>query len=212
MKRSLSTGNITHIDGRNTHPVVLVKFLFDTPVFVHSGLGNISFEGDTYLGVGALGGISGLEETEALIPAPISLSLDGLSTDFFDEALNAANYGDKVTLFLGYRDDTGVLIDEPWVMYRGRVETSKVVRGSEVNIVLITVQHELAALNKRTNTKYTNEEQQRRYPSDNAFNRVEQMSTIQLTWGRRDQFQGGGGRGGGAVGPIPGDGVAPDLR
>jgi hypothetical protein len=183
----------------------MVKFLFDVPVYVHSGLGTITFESDAYLGVGALGGIDGLEETEALIPAPISLSLDGLKSEFFDEALNAANYGDKTTLYWGYRDDPGDLIDEPWVMYRGRVETSKVVRGLQ-NTVRIVVQHELAVLNKKTNTKYTNEEQQRRYPGDNAFARIEQMSTVQLSWGRNDEFQGGGGR---PVGPGPGGGDEP---
>lgn len=190
MTRQLSGTNVAHINSRHTHPVLMAKLLFSTPVYVHSGLGIITFETNDYLGVGTLGGVAGLEETEALVPAAIVLSLDGLNSDVFDEALNSANYGDKVTLNIAYRNDDGTLIDDPWIFYRGRVENSRLTRGSN-NSVAVTIQHELAVLNKRTNTKFTDEEQQRRFTGDTAFKRVEQMETVQLTWGRRDERIGG---------------------
>lgn len=184
--RAFASGNVTHINSRNTHAVLLAKFLFtgSAPVYVHSGLGTIAFEGNNYLGVGDLGGIEGLEETEALIPAPVRVSLNALNSTFFTEALNAANYGDKVTLYIAYKNDNGTLVDEPWIFYRGRVETSRIVKGAE-NLAVFTIQHELAVLGKKTGAKYTDEEQQRRYPGDTAFSHITQMDSISLLWGRR---------------------------
>ncbi len=183
--RALASGNVSHINSRNTHPVLMANFQFtgSPPVYVHSGLGNIIYDGNTYLGVGSLGGVDGLEETEALVPAPVRVSLSGLDPAFFAEALNAANYGDKATLYIGYRNDDGTLVDEPWIFYRGRIEHSRVIKGVE-NVVVMTIQHELAVLNKKTGTKFTDEEQQRRYPGDTAFQFVQDMATIQLKWGR----------------------------
>ncbi len=189
MARSLASGNVTHINTRDTHPVAMARMLFDTPVYLHSGLGTIPYDGNDYLGVGRLGGISGAEETEAIVPSQITLQLDGLTSDLFDEALNAANYGDKVTLFVGYRDDDGDLIDTPWVFYRGRVEKSGLVRGND-NSIRIVIQHELAVLNQQIGTKYTDEEQQRRYPGDTAFSRVDQVEVMQLTWGNKVVYVG----------------------
>lgn len=186
MTRAMASGNVAHINSRQTHPVMMANFQFtgSGPVYVHSGLGTITYDGNNYVGVGNYGGVEGLEETEALVPAPVRLSLSGLTSEFFTEALNAANYGDRVTLYVGYRDDVGQLIDEPWIFYRGRVVSSQLTKGSE-NRVIITIQHVLAILRKKTNTRYTDEEQQRRYPGDNAFKHVEKVADITLNWGRR---------------------------
>lgn len=184
--RTIASLNTAHIDTRHTHPVIMGKFLFTVPVYAHSGLGIINFEGNDYLGVGRVAGLEGLEESTAIVPTAVTVQLDGLSSDFFDEALNSANYGDKVTLYLGYRNDDGTLIDEPWILYRGRVESPRLRRGAE-NTISFTIQHELAVLKKTIGTKFSDEEQQRRYPGDTAFARIEQMSTVELIWGRADQ-------------------------
>lgn len=182
MARTLATGNVTHIDSRHTHPVAMAKMLFDTPIYLHSGLGTISYEGNDYLGVGEFGGVSSVEETEAVVPSSIVLQLSGLSSSLFAEALNASNYGDKVTLYVAYRNDDGTLVDDPWVFYRGRVESANLTRGAD-NSIRITVQHDLAVLNQQTGTKFTDEEQQKRYSGDTAFSRVQQMQLVQLIWG-----------------------------
>lgn len=184
MPRIIDSGDVGDIQGRSTHPVILGKFLFDTPVYVHTGLGTIIFEGDSYLGIGVQGGISGLVETFSLVPAPVEVSLSGIYPQFFNEVLNSGNYHDRIILYYAHRNDNGTLRGTPWIMYRGRLKKNRLRKGDE-NVAVFTIQHVLSVLNKRRNAKYTDEEQQRRYPGDNAFARVQQMETVQLLWGRR---------------------------
>ena len=51
MSRGLSTINETQVDSSHVHDVPLVKLEFDTPVYVHSGIGTITYDTNDYLGV-----------------------------------------------------------------------------------------------------------------------------------------------------------------
>jgi len=186
MTRALGATNIAHIDSGHTHPVLMAKLLFSTPIYTHSGLGIIVFDTNNYLGVGILGGVAGLDETETVVPTSVKLSLNGLDSDLLAESMNASNFGDRVTLYFGYRNDDGTLIADPWIFWKGRVESSDLVAGTE-NIITVTIQHDLAILKKNIGTRYTDEEQQRRFAGDTAFRFVSQMQIVQLNWGRRDR-------------------------
>ncbi len=183
-ERAIGATNIAHIDSGHTHPTLMGKLDLDTPIYAHTGLGTIWYDGNYYDGVGNIAGLSGLEETENIVPAPVQLQLNGLDADALTASLDEASYGDRVTLYIGYRNDGGTLIDDPWVFYKGRVESSALVRGSE-NSISITVQHDLAVLKRKIGTKYTDEEQQRRYAGDTAFIHVSKMADIakDLLWG-----------------------------
>ena len=207
MTRSLSAANLTHIDSGHTHPVLMGKFLFDGgSVFAHTGLGTIVFESNNYLGIGNLAGVAGLEETEGIVPAPVKVSLNGLDSSLVLEALDSANFGSKVTLYIGYRNDDGTLIADPWAFYKGRVENAALIRGQD-NSITITIQHDLAILNRTIGTKYTYEEQQRKFSGDLAFEKIAQMELVgtDLLWGALPSRigTGGGGRFPGPRTPQP---------
>lgn len=191
-RRELGDVTVTHIEGVHTHPVLMGKFVFDTPIYVHTGLGNIPFEGNTYLGVGDLAGFSGLTESETIVPSPVQVSLSGLNTEFFNEALNAANYNDKVTLLTAFRDDGGNLIDDPEIFYKGTIEKGGVEKGETENSVSFTLQHALAILRQKIGSKFTDEDQQRKFPGDLGFQFVEKQRTLRLTWGAKGTSIGSG--------------------
>lgn len=189
--RSMVAANVTQIDSRHTHPVIMSKMEFDTPAYAHTGSGTITYDTNDYLGVGNHGGLSGVEETEDVVPNEITLELNGLDSSYLTAAMDSTNYGDRVTLFWGYRNDAGDLVGDPWVFYRGRVQRSGAVRGED-NIISITIQHVLAVLNKRIGTKYTDEEQQKKYPGDTMFSRVAEVATKTLLWGEAAKPVGSG--------------------
>jgi len=185
MSRTLAAATEAHAEGTHIHPVLLARIDFTTPVYAHTGLGIINFESNDYLGIGNLGGLSGLSETENLVPSPVTMTLTGLDSNIFTESMNAANYGDKVFLYIGYRNDDGTLVGTPWNFYKGRVEHGSGVRGSD-NSVSIIVQHVLAILNKKIGTRYTDESQQKKSSGDLGLQFVAQMKDLKLTWGHRD--------------------------
>lgn len=183
MSRGLSNDNLAAAQGDTVAPVTLVIFAFDTPVYVHSGSGTITYDGNDYLGVGTLGDISGMEESEDLAPVMVQFSLSGIDSTFFTEVFDTGNYGDVITVYHGYRNaDTLALIDDPTLVGRFFFEHASIRKG-ETNVAIITAQHELARLDDKPGQKFTDEDQRATYSSDVGYEFVADVGTKELIWG-----------------------------
>ena len=95
----ISSTNEAQVDGTHVHGVTMVKLGFDTPAYVHSGIGTISYGGNDYLGVGTYGQISSARESENLGPLSITLTLSGIDSDYIAESLDSGNLYDVVTVY-----------------------------------------------------------------------------------------------------------------
>jgi len=182
VSRSISATNLTEINASHLHEVVMVKFEFDTPVYVHSGIGTIVYNSNSYLGVGDFGGVTDARESEMLGPQPITLTLSAVNSTYLGEALDAGNYGDPVTIYIGYRQDDGTLVDDPWVVWKGTFEYASLSLGS-ANAISIVCQHDLAMLNDSDGSRFTDEDQQQRFSGDVGFEFVQDSITAKLVWG-----------------------------
>ncbi len=184
MSRDISATNLTEIGANHVQLVTLVNFAFDTPVYAHSGIGTITYDSNDYLGVGALGAIGNVGESENLTPAPLTLTLSGVDSDLIAEALDSGNYGDVVTIYEGYRQDDGTLVDDPWIAWKGTHEYGSISHG-ENSTVTVTVKHDLANLSEKDGGRFTDEDQQSRYSGDVAFEYIADMAGTKLSWGGR---------------------------
>lgn len=200
MSRELTALNQAEVDSDHLYDVVLAKLEFDTPVYVHSGLGNITYDGNEYLGVGNLGDVEATKETEALGPQPLDLTLDCTDAVYISEALDAGNIYDPVTLYVGYRNDDGTLVDDPWIPWKGFYEFAAVRQGDS-NVITVTCQHDLTWLDEKDGGRYSDEDQKNTYASDEGFEFVTDMATLKLFWaGGPVQINATG-----AGGRLPGD-------
>lgn len=182
MSRGLVSANETAVGGVYLEEVVLAKCEFDVPVYVHSGIGTISYDGNDYLGVGSFGAVEGARESEILGPNAVTLSLSGVDSSLLAAALDAGQMYDVITLYVGYRQDDGALVADPWIIWKGWLETSAV-RLGENNVVLLTCQHDLAVLEEKDGSRFTDADQQNRYPGDAAFAFLAEMEGARLLWG-----------------------------
>ena len=184
MSRGLSAANLAEVNSAHLHVVVLVKLEFDSPIFIHSGMGDIVFAGDTYLGVGDLGAVESVQESERVEPSVIRLTLSGIDANLISEALDAGNFGDVISVYEGYRRDDGTLVADPWLVGRGTYEFASIVIG-DTNAISISVQHDLARLADKSGDRYTNEDQQDKFPGDTGFSFIADMINIKLLWGNK---------------------------
>ena len=196
MSRDIAAANLAEINAAHLHQVVMVKLEFDTPLYVHSGIGTIVYDSSSYLGVGQFGNISNVTETEVLRPTSLTLTLSGVDSNLITEALDSGDYGDTVTIYLGYRQDDGTLVADPLLVWRGFFEFASISQGDQ-SIVSITVQHDLAILNEIDGGRFTDEDQQVRFSGDVGFAFITDMVGVKLFWG--------GGRVGTGVGASGGD-------
>lgn len=182
MSRDISATNLTEINAAHLYEVLLVKLEFDTPVYCHSGIGTITYGGNDYLGVGQFGSVSGARESENLTPSPLTLTLSGVDSSLITEALDSGNYGDAVTIFSGYRQDDGTLVDDPFIIWKGSLEYTSISQG-ESNAAAITLQHDLAVLDESDGGRFTDEDQQTRFSGDLGLEYVADMNGLRLIWG-----------------------------
>ncbi len=184
--RDVSSLNAAQATATSLHEVVLVHLAFDEPVFAHSGLGLLlnQYDGNTYLGVGSLGGLGETKESELLSAFQTRLQLSGVDAAALAEALETGNFGDRVTMYLAFKGADGELVDEPHSFFTGRFEYSAIKRGGE-NVIEVFIQHDLADVGESDGSRNSDEDQKQTYPADEGFEFVHENESIKLLWGGR---------------------------
>ncbi len=168
------------------HPVIFVKFEFDAGnVNMHTELGDITFNSDTYTGIGKLGGIGGMEENSDLSRTPISMSLSGIPNDLISILLAQQYQGRLATVFLGYLDLTArTLVATPTIVYKGNIDTADFAIDKTFAVTL-SVESRFAAWDKPNIRRYNNSDQQSRYPGDKGLQFIEQAVSKTIWWGQK---------------------------
>ena len=184
MTRSISTANAAASSAPVIAPVWFVKLAFDGgPLCLHTGLGTLSFGGDTYQGAGDIGGISTVEEDSELSRSTLTLSLRGLPLDIISIVLNEQYQGRAATVSLGYLDPATLqLVDTPLIVYRGRMDTAGTEQGETLTVAL-SVESRFAAWDRPLARRYNDADQRARYPGDRGLEYVEQTTEKLLIWG-----------------------------
>jgi hypothetical protein len=171
MARDLTAGMTSAI----VAPVVAPVFLFfaDFPsgaVRAWTGFGNLTFDGDTYIGVGDFGGVERVDESTDLRANGCRFTLSGIPSSLLSAALSDDYQGRTCSLFLGVLDlSSGALIADPYQVFSGRMDVMTIEDGADTASIGLDAENRLIDLYRPRETRYTNEEQQtlfrrRRWP------------------------------------------------
>lgn len=170
-------------------PILFVKLAFDSgDVNFHSGIGPITWDGDTYTGAGRFGSINRVDEDSELSRTPITLNLSGLqsgsTSELVSALLNEHYQGRTATVYLGYLDTTtGVLVDDPIIIYRGLMDTPAFDQGETLSISL-NIESRFSRWDSPLVRRYNNADQQALYPGDTGLQFVEATTEKQIVWGQ----------------------------
>lgn len=161
-------------------PVLMASLMFDPePVHVHSGVGTILFGGNSFLGVGALGGISGVKEGMETRPYDINLTLTGIPTEYLAITLDQHYQGKLAVIYIALFDVEHVIIGDPVVIWKGFLDYASVDLG-ETATVNVTARNRLTDWQRPRIRRYTHEDQQSVYPGDTGLSYVATMADKEL--------------------------------
>ena len=188
MTRSLSATNQTQSEAATSAPVLFLKLALDSGnILMHSNVGSITWGGDTYTGVGDLGEVSTIDETADLGRSTVEFKLSAIPAAIISTVLGQYYQGRTATLFLGFLNTTtNVLVDTPLTLFKGRIDTSKIMLGQEAVIVL-TAESRFAAWDRPNTSRYNHADQRSRYTGDRGLEYAEQASEKQIAWGQKLQ-------------------------
>lgn len=198
MARSITSSVRDHLDKEVLNFAIFVKLEFDGKmgaVRVWTGIGDVTFEDEVYSGIGNLGGISNYTETTELKASGMSFSLSGIPTSQLSLAL-AENYQQRrATMWIGFFDDTisPGLLDDPVLLFRGRMDTMDIQRGAETSVVQVNAESIFMALERAPMRRYLPEDHNifSLAPSefggftvyDSGFDMVPNIQDAKIYWG-----------------------------
>ncbi|MBF0095480.1 MAG: hypothetical protein HQL34_13175 [Alphaproteobacteria bacterium] len=190
MTRTLSSGVQTAIAAATYRPVFFIRMVFDegseractAPYSIWFDDGSGLSE---YIGVGALGTFSAIEEGSELRSYGMSASLSGALPEHLSIALNSRYQGRQATVWLGFLDAGHVLIADPIEVFRGIMDTMPIELG-QTGSITVTIENALARWENPNprNQRYTDADQRDIYPGDRAFEFTNSAVAKELVWGR----------------------------
>lgn len=198
------------LGAKNVEWLVLVRLELDEGALCFSNLvDDIVFEGFVYQGMGNLGDIGQIAETAALDPQWMDIVLSGVTAELLQAALVTNYFNRPVYVHLGclgdadgyFWNDTelswndltlpwgdgGIIIGEPFQVFAGTIDSINCAYGA-ASYIEISCADELADWEREKIERYTDQDQQARYPGDTGFRFVAQVSTREVVWPARNWF------------------------
>jgi hypothetical protein len=149
----------------------------------HDGVGDITFGGNTFAGVGKFGSIDAVDESSEIIAKPLKLTLSGVDASLLDTATTENYQGRNATVYLGLlRHGSRDLIADPEVIWEGLMDTMGVRLGKQ-SFIELNCEHRLRR--EPRIARYTTVDQQLAYTDDKFFDLVPLIPGLVFTWGAR---------------------------
>lgn len=189
LMRHIPAGMQAWLDNAAFYPVIMVHLDWpDEPVFAHSGVGTIVFDGHDWLGVGQFGGIQLPEEGTGLAVSAASFRLLGLPDSILERMEDPIRNRDAQVLFGCVTEAAGnVLVADPVEVFAGYMDAMKYSATAQdgkiqhgVELLAATGPSARAAVS----VFHSLEDQQALYPDDTLFRNWinNEAESYGLTW------------------------------
>jgi hypothetical protein len=183
MSRDLTAASQTAAEGAHVRIISLVYLGLSTAVYVNSSDRDIVFAGNTYLGVGRLGSISAIVEHSAIQASGITLTMTGIPQAYTQMVLSSYYQGKTVSIWQGFLNDSYALIADPILQWTGMIDQMSLSLG-ETATITITAESKLIRWENPIGGRYTDADQQARFPGDLGLQFVSQTVEREIIWGR----------------------------
>lgn len=186
MSRELSTDIQTATAAEQVRPFYLFEGEFTTGnAYLWTGIGDFVWDSKTWLGYGSLLGIPSIEETAEVRAAGIEIALNSIPSAFVSLVLSGVRQGYFGRVYIGFMDESNELIDDPYMIFDGRLDTTVIEETGETSNISLNYESRLIDLQKNKEIRYTHEEQLRLYAGDMGLEFVADMQDKTITWGKK---------------------------
>lgn len=187
MTRSLTSAVKTELATNDIRPVHLITIGFATPVNLtdcsFSLTSSVSGSSVTYNASDFILGISNHTEETDITKSSVSLNLSGADQTFISTVLSENVVNDSVDIFRGFLDDSNALISDPFLLYRGKIDSFDIAETDKDSQVNLSIVSNWADFEKKNGRKTNNTSQQRFFSGDVGMDFASQ--TVQdIKWGR----------------------------
>lgn len=181
MSRELTAIVDAAVEGTEIHVFVGVEIFFRSgTVRLWFGIGDVTVNGNVFVGSGSLLSISDIEETAQLQASGVTLTLTSIPTTIVALAMAEPYQGVLCNVYFG------VLKPSPSasVVFSGYVDQMNVTDAPESCTISVSIENKLIDLERPRSRRYTQKDQESRYPGDLGLQFVESLQTKEVFWGK----------------------------
>ena len=153
MTRSLTTAIKNELATNDISPVHLITIGFGTPVNITDCsfdlTSSVSGSSVTYSASDFIMGISNHTEETDITKSSVSISLSGADQTFISVVLNENVINDSVTIFRGLLADDNTLIADPFLLYKGNIESFDIEENDKNSTVGLSIVSHWADFEKK---------------------------------------------------------------
>lgn len=184
MSRAVAAALKTALQQTHVRPIVL--FAVDTLggwIRTWSGMGNITYDGNVYTGIGDMAAVSEVLEGTELGAQGVVMSLSGIPNDLIAAAITQIQHNRKAFVYFGALNlQTGQLI-ETYELFSGDTDVVSIVEGPNSSTLKLTVENKMISLQRPRTRRYTPEDQKIDHPDDKGFDFVAGLVDKSIVWG-----------------------------
>lgn len=186
MSRDLQSETLSLIDGEVVYPFFAVTLNFDDPIYMWTGVGSITHNSKTFLGVGDFLSISSVEEASDMSAKGARLELSGIPSELIYTALTEEYQGKTCEVFFGLIDkESQTPVATTFTsIFSGYVDQMNVEVGPDTSTVEVLVENKLIDLERPRIARYTSGYQKSLYSYDKGFDFIEDLQDKSIVWGR----------------------------
>jgi hypothetical protein len=194
MSRDIATIIANALDDAVLEPFFAIDLEFDSGTLrLWTGYGDRTLRGETYLGPGTLLQISNIEETAEIAASGASLTLSGIPSELLSLALSEPYQQRLCRIYFGLTLSADDMVE----VFTSRMDQMTIDEGAETSTIRLTIENVLIDLERPRVLRFTNSDQQARFPGDLGLAFVETIQQREIFWGRSVARGGGSGSGGG---------------
>ncbi|WP_263377694.1 hypothetical protein [Granulicella paludicola] len=184
MSRALDPALAAALSAGVIVPAILLMLTFKSGTrYVWSGVGNLVYDAQTYLGVGSLGSIGTIIEGTEVKADGTSVKLSGIDPVLQGECLTDIQLGAPAKIWFALFSEGTTLIGAPYLLFAGAVDKPTVIASPGEVTISLALENSLINLQRANQRRYTSADQREVYPTDTAFGWVEQLQDQALSWG-----------------------------
>jgi len=167
-------------------PIFMVEGFFDGGTLrFWSGTGNLVWDSETFVGSGTLLSVSEVSETQNTEAQGVQFTLTGIPSSILAIALLEPYQGREIKLYIGALDDDFALVGEPYELFSGFMDVMEFQENGDSATITLSAEHHLIELKKVKVSRYTPEDQKRKYPGDKGLDFVPSLQDKEIIWGRK---------------------------
>jgi hypothetical protein len=180
----MSSAMLAAIQSTDLQPALFIELSFNgATVYIWTGNGSISWNSQSWSGLGSLMSIAVAEDGATVQARGITITVSGLDATLLPDCLSDFQLGLPAIVYLGFFSG-GSLISSPITTWSGRMDQPTIDVSGETATIAINCESRLLDMNIPVDRRYTQQDQQMTWPGDLGFQFVDSIQEFTIAWGQ----------------------------